>query len=330
MMTGSMWMPSEPPTIANLLAWHPQPVPVLLILALLLAALYIGAAWYLRGTGNHWPAHRMIWWVLGIATLVLVSGTGLDGYGMELFSVHMVQHMTLSMLSPVLLALGAPMTLLLRVLPARHGGGWSARKAMLGLLHSRFARLITHPGITTSLFLMSLYGLYFTPVFDFLMGSMWGHNLMLVHFLLIGMLYFWGIMGVDPSPRHSARGVRRLDAPVLAIMELFITVPFHAFFGVIVMMSVTPIVGFYEHPNAAWNISPLADQALGGGIAWGFTELPTLLVLGALFMRWQSSSTRRDRFADRKAAQNGDAERLAYNAYLESLAAREAREGPSQ
>jgi len=326
-MTGSMWMPTQPPTFANLLGWHPQPIPVLPVLALLLAVLYLWAVWRIHHTGSRWPLQRTIWWMLGVATLLLVSGTGLDGYGMELFSAHMVQHMTLSMLSPVLLALGAPMTLLLRTLPARQGGGWTARKALLGLLHSRFARFATHPGITTSLFLMSLYGLYFTPVFDYLMGSMWGHNLMLVHFLLIGMLYFWGIMGVDPSPRRSGRGVRRFDAPVLAIMELFITVPFHAFFGVIVMMSVTPIVGFYAHPPADWNISPLADQALGGGIAWGFTELPTLLVLGALFMRWQSSSTRRDRSADRKTTHNGDAERLAYNAYLESLAARDAREG---
>ncbi|MDJ0322705.1 cytochrome c oxidase assembly protein [Cryobacterium sp. PH31-AA6] len=324
-MSGSMWMPTQAPTLSNLLRWHVQPFPVLPALAFLLAVLYLAAVWQLHRTGTRWPFQRTIWWMLGVATLVLMTATGLDGYGMQLFSVHMVQHMTLSMFSPVLLALGAPMTLLLRVLRARHGGGWSLRRGLLTLLHSRFARFLTHPGITTSLFLMSLYGLYFTPVFDFLMGSMWGHNLMLVHFLLVGMLYFWGIMGVDPSPRQAGRGVRRLAAPVLAILELFITVPFHAFFGVIVMMSVAPIVGFYAHPVPGWNISPLADQAMGGGIAWGFTELPTLLVLGALFMRWQSSATRRDRFADRKAANNGDAERLAYNEYLAAIAARDVR-----
>ncbi|WP_198413843.1 cytochrome c oxidase assembly protein [Cryobacterium algoritolerans] len=320
-------MPTQAPTLPNLLGWHLQPVPVLPALAILLAVLYLGALWHLHRTGTRWPVQRTASWMLGAGTLVLVTATGVDGYGMELFSVHMVQHMTLSMLSPVLLALGAPMTLLVRVLPARQGGGWNLRKGLLNLLHSAFARFLTHPGITTSLFLMSLYGLYFTPVFDFLMGSMWGHNLMLVHFLLIGMLYFWGIMGVDPSPRQASRGVRRLATPVLAILELFITVPFHAFFGVIVMMSVAPIVGFYAHQVPGWNIRPLADQAMGGGIAWGFTELPTLLVLGALFMRWQSSAKRRDRFADRKAAKNGDAERLAYNAYLAAIATRDDRGG---
>jgi len=326
-MTGSMWMPTQAPTPANLLGLHLQPIPVLPALALLLGVLYLAAVWHLRRVGTPWPVQRTIWWMLGVGTLLLVTATGLDGYGMRLFSVHMVQHMTLSMLSPVLLALGAPMTLLLRVLPARQGGGWSLRKGLLDLLHSRFVRFLTHPGMTTSLFLMSLYGLYFTPIFDYLMGSMWGHNLMLVHFLLIGMLYFWGIIGVDPSPRLASRGVRKLAAPVLAVMEIAITVPFHAFFGVIVMMSVTPIVGFYANPVPGWNIVPLADQGVGGGIAWGFTELPTLLVLGAVVIRWQRTAVRRDRFADRKAAQNGDAERVAYNDYLASLAARDVRGG---
>ena len=122
-----MWMPAQSPTLPNLLSWHLQPVPVLPALALLLAVLYLAALWHLHRAGNRWPVQRTVWWMLGVGTLVLVTATGLDGYGMELFSVHMVQHMTLSMLSPVLLALGAPMTLLLRVLPARQGGGWSLR-----------------------------------------------------------------------------------------------------------------------------------------------------------------------------------------------------------
>jgi putative membrane protein len=191
-------------------------------------------------------------------------------------------------------------------------------------LHSRLASFVTHPIVTITLFLLSLYGLYFTPAFDFLMSTMWGHNLMLIHFLLIGMLYFWGVMGVDPSPRQASRGMRRLSAPVLRIFELFVTVPFHAFFGVIVMMSVDLIVRFYATPNPSWGVNPLADQALGGGIAWGFTELPTLIVLGVLFLQWQSSESRHERTANRKADADGDADRVAYNEYLSSLARRDA------
>lgn len=322
-MTGPMWHPQLPPTLARLLAWHPQPVPVIPLLMAAILVLYLLGVLRLRRRGIAWPIQRTIWWTTGIVSVLLVTATGIDGYGMELFSVHMVQHMTLSMLSPVFLVLGAPVTLLLRALPTKPGGGINLRKVILRVLHSRLAGFFTHPVVTIALFLMSLYGLYFTPAFDFLMSTMWGHNLMLIHFLLIGMLYFWGIMGVDPSPRQASRGMRRLSAPVLRIFELFITVPFHAFFGVIVMMSVDPIVHFYATPNPSWGITALGDQALGGGIAWGFTELPTLIVLGVLFMQWQKSERRHERTSNRKADADGDADRVAYNQYLSSLARRE-------
>jgi putative membrane protein len=324
-MTGPMWMPQLPPTLARLLAWHPQPIPVIPLIMAALLALYLLGVWRLHRRGIAWPIQRTVWWFAGIASVLLVTATGIDGYGMELFSVHMVQHMTLSMLSPVLLVLGAPVTLLLRALPAKLGGGINLRKLILRVLHSRLAGFFTHPVVTVTLFLTSLYGLYFTPVFDFLMGSFWGHNVMLLHFLAIGGLYFWGVMGVDPSPRQASRGMRRLGAPVLRIFELVITVPFHAFFGVIVMMSVDLLVHFYSAPNPAWGVSPLADQALGGGIAWGFTELPTLIVLGVLFLQWQGSERRHERTSNRKADSDGDAERIAYNEYLSSLARRDAR-----
>jgi putative copper resistance protein D len=323
-MTGPMWMPSLPPTLARLLAWHLQPIPVLPAGAILLLLGYLLAVVLLQRNGIRWPVHRVIWFTAGIATVLAVTATGIDGYGMELFSVHMVQHMVLSMLSPIFLALGAPITLLLRVLPARAGGGWNARKVVLAILHSRVARFFTHPGVTVSLFLVSLYGLYFTPVFDYLMGTMWGHNLMLIHFLVIGYLYFWGVMGVDPSPQRQKRGIRQLSSPILRILEIVSTVPFHAFFGVVVMMSVDLIVGFYAHPIPAWHISALSDQQVGGGIAWAFTEIPTLVVLGVLFYQWQSSETRHNRTAERKANTKGDLEWLAYNEYLAQLASRDA------
>jgi putative copper resistance protein D len=166
---------------------------------------------------------------------------------------------------------------------------------------------------------MSLYGLYFTPVFDELMRTWWGHNLMLLHFLAVGFLYFWGIIGIDPVPRNSSRGLRAAAGPALPVLELAATAPFHAFFGVVVMMSTALLVRFYAVPMPGWDVSPLADQAAGGGIAWGFTEFPTLLVLGALMVKWQKSDQRATRAAERRAARDGDKELVDYNAYLQSM-----------
>jgi len=322
-MTGPMWMPAQPMTLARLLAWHPQPVPVLPVLGGALLVAYLAGVVALRRRGDRWPIGRVLWWAAGVITIELMTATGIDGYGMELFSVHMVQHMVMGMLTPILLTLGAPMTLLLRVLPATRRSRRSARGIVLAVIHSRAVQAIANPVVTVLLFLGSLYGLYFTPVFDWLMGTMWGHNLMLIHFLAIGMLYFWGVLAVDPSPRRGGGFMGAFARPVIRLSELAATVPFHAFFGVIIMMASGLIVGFYAHPPMGWHISPLLDQQAAGGIAWGFTELPTLLVLGVLFLQWQRSDARRSHTADRKATLYGDTALDDYNARLAALAARD-------
>jgi putative membrane protein len=235
---------------------------------------------------------------------------------MELFSVHMVQHMVLGMLTPLLLVMGAPITLLLRSL----SGGrrrQAVRRFVLVVLHSPVMRTLTHPLATVVLFLFSLYGLYFTPLFDVLMSTMWGHNLMLLHFAALGGLYFWGVLGIDPAPRRRREIV---SAPLRRVLELAVTLPFHAFFGVAVMMSTTLIVGFYAHPIAGWGIAPLTDQQTGGGIAWAFTEIPTLAVLGILFWRSQRSEARANARVESRAPARADDELGAYNAYLSQLA----------
>jgi cytochrome c oxidase assembly factor CtaG len=62
---------------------------------------------------------------------------------------------------------------------------------LLAVLHSRLARLMSHPGVTAvPTFVVSLFGLYFTGLFDLAMSSHVGHHLMLIHFLLVGLLLF--------------------------------------------------------------------------------------------------------------------------------------------
>ena len=97
---------------------------------LLAALLYVLGVWRLHRRGDRWPPGRTLAFLAGVATIVEVTATGIGGYGMQLMSVHMVQHMVLSMVSPVLLLLGAPITLALRALPAApHGRLRPARSA---------------------------------------------------------------------------------------------------------------------------------------------------------------------------------------------------------
>ena len=112
-----MNMDLPPFTLARGLEWSAD--SFFLIGCLLGLALYAWGVVRLRRRGDSWPVSRMILWAVGVLTIALVMCTKLNDYGMVMFSVHMVQHMVISMLSPILLLLGAPVTLALRALPGR-------------------------------------------------------------------------------------------------------------------------------------------------------------------------------------------------------------------
>jgi putative copper resistance protein D len=291
---------------------HLGPESVLAVLSVIALLVYLAAVVRLARSGVRWPWWRTVAWIAGTASLFAVTGTWLNGYSMVLFSVHMTQHMVLSLITPLLLLLGAPVTLALRTLPRGRGAAGAPRALLLDALHSRFARFVSHPLFTVPLFIASLYGVYFTPLFDALMGNPIGHQLMLAHFVVTGLLFFGPIVGQDPWPRTLSHPGRML--------ELFLPVPFHAFFGVAIMMAGALVVDTFARPPSGWGIDPIADQGVAGGIVWAFGELPTVLVLAVIFFSWAASDDRRAKALDRAADRTGDAELEAYNARLRALA----------
>ncbi|WP_037870756.1 cytochrome c oxidase assembly protein [Streptomyces sp. SPB074] len=293
---------------------EPSPDVFFLVACLLGLGLYGWGVARLRRRGDSWSWGRTIPFVLGVLSVMLVMCTKLNDYGMVMFSVHMVQHMVISMLSPILILLGAPTTLALRALPVAGHGRKGPREWLLWLLQSRYMRVVTHPLFTIPLFIASLYALYFTPLFDFLMESSAGHIAMMVHFLAVGVVFFWPIMGVDPGPHRPGYLMRML--------ELFAGMPFHAFFGIALMMASTTMVSTFEDPPASLGVDALADQTAAGGIAWAFSEVPSVVVLLVLLMQWYRSEQRQARRKDRAADRDGDAELNAYNDYLASLQGR--------
>jgi putative membrane protein len=319
---GSMHLPELPPTTGRVLALDVGSASPVAWLAVALAVAYGVGLVRLHRRGVRWPVLRTVAWFGGCASLCYVTASGLQTYGMALFSLHMVQHMVLTMISPLLLLLGAPVTLALRALPAVAGPAGMPRRLLLSGLHSRLGQAVASPLFTVPLFIASLYGVYFTPVFDDLMGSTPGHTLMLLHFLVTGLLFFGPILAIDPWPRRTGHGGRML--------ELLLPAPFHAFFGVVVMMSSSVLLTSYANPPASWGIDPLYDQGAAGGIAWSFGEFPTVLVLAVVFFSWTRSEERANRAADRAhdravaRGQSGEDPALtAYNERLRRLAAQQ-------
>jgi putative copper resistance protein D len=295
------------------------------LVAALLAGLYGAGLIRLRRRGDAWPHGRTASWFAGVVILVIATQSGLARYAKVMFDVHMIEHMTLSMIVPIFLVLGAPVTLALRALkPAARRGDRGPREWLTTILHSGAVRILTHPAIATAIFIASTYALYFTPLFNAAMGEHLGHIWMTLHFLISGSLFFWVIIGVDPGP-HRLPYVGRL-------LTLFVTMPFHAFFGVALMMTGTVIAAdWYEQLGRTWGGPLLEEQQNGGAIAWGFGEIPTLIVLLAIAAQWYQDEDRKARRGDRKADRGGagDAELDAYNAYLARLNRADKGEQPS-
>ncbi|MCO6005599.1 bifunctional copper resistance protein CopD/cytochrome c oxidase assembly protein [Actinoallomurus purpureus] len=306
-----------PPLSVGRLATMWRPDLFFAVLVVVLGGLYVAGVTRLRRRGDRWPVGRTISWFVGLATVVAVTMTGVATYAPVLFSVHMIQHMVLSMLTPIFLVLGAPVTLALRALkPAAIRGDRGPREWLTAMLNSRAAKFIAHPATATIIFMASTYALYFSPLFGYLMRAHVGHLAMLVHFMATGTLFFWVLIGVDPTPRRL---------PYIAKMILlFVTMPFHAFFGIALMNLGQPMASaWYTSLHRPWGPSILADQHTGGGIAWAFGEIPTFIVLIAMVFQWfaedQRVARREERRADRAAARKQDDELSDYNAYLASL-----------
>jgi cytochrome c oxidase assembly factor CtaG/putative copper export protein len=282
--------------------------------AIIFAALYVAGVLRLRRRGDAWPMGRTVAWLLGCLALLFVSSSGMGRYMPAMFSMHMAAHMMLSMLVPVLLVLGGPVSLALRALPAAgRGDPPGMREWVLAALHSRVSKFLTNPLVATALFVAGFYGLYLGGLFDAAVGSHIGHVIMNVHFLASGYLFYWVVIGVDPTPRPIP--------PIAKVAVVFASLPLHAFFAII-LMSMDKVLGgsFYRSLHLSWHTDLMGDQRLGGGMAWAAGEIPLALVMIALLMQWSRSDRRTAVRLDRAADRDDDAELVAYNAMLAGLA----------
>lgn len=268
--------------------WRLRPVTTAVLL--LVAALYLLGVRRLTARGDAWPLLRTICFVvLGLGTLALSLCSGLATYDGVLFGAHMVQHMLLAMVAPVFLALGAPVTLALRTLPRR------GRAALLSVLHSRIARVVTFPAIPWLLFIGSPFALYFSSWYGETLASPSLHALLHLHFVVVGSLFFWPLIGIDPVPGRVSHPFR--------ILMLFATMPFHAFLGVAIMSvgddgkgllapeHYLPLVGRAE---------AVFQQQVGGGLIWSSGDLVGLLFIFVAAAQWMRASDREAAREDRR------------------------------
>lgn len=258
---------------------------------------------------------RTICWMLGWITTIVLMGSGLGKYSPADFGIHMIVHMSLNMLIPALLVGGGPITLLLRSTSGTNRVGHQVRNRVNQLINWPGLRLLLHPLFVFTVYVGSYYVLYLTPLFGDLIRYHWGHQLMNVHFLIVGYMFFSLVVGVDKLPVELPH-IGKLGYVIAAM-------PFHAFFGIVLMMTSTPVgLNFYRTLDLPWLDIP-AEQYFAGGIAWAGGELPLLGVVIVLGIQWARQDKRDAQRFDRHEDAGLSDEFSAYNDMLRRLAVKD-------
>ncbi|MEY4348227.1 MAG: hypothetical protein RIS43_646 [Actinomycetota bacterium] len=280
--------------------WPPEWLPLISLLAG--AALSRWGVSRVRRRGDAWPIGRTLAFVFGGMGSLFVTMQGpLAQLDTVLLWTHMVQHMVMTMIAPIFIALGAPVTLALRTLPAR-GRGW-----LLALLQSRFVKVITFPLVAGAIYVLNPWILYFTGLYELTLTNPVVHYFNHLHFVMVGSLWIFALIGIDPMPR--------MGYPI-RMLAVFVTLPFHAFLGVTVLNENTNIAReYYESIVRDWGPTVAADQQLAGGIMWVTGDVVGLVLFLVLMIQWSRASDREARRFDREldrqdAAQAGHSSAL--------------------
>ena len=299
------------PTVSNVMLGFDID-PLFLTASLAAAALYVAGVVRLHRRGDSWPVMRTVSWLAGIGVVIWCTNAGISVYSQVSVGLHMVQHMTMAMLAPILLVMGAPATLALRALKPAVGNERGPREWLIWFLHSWITRLLTNPFFVFFIYVIGLYGLYLTPAFGWLMGSHVGHVIMQLHFIFAGYLFYWVLIGIDPRPKPVPYWGR--------LVMLLLAIAIHGFFALALMMNTEPIAPeWYGIVRPEWIGDSLRDSLDGGQVAWGLGEIPNLIVLIAIAVQWSRSDAREAVRRDRKADRDEDAELKAYNDRLGAM-----------
>jgi len=282
-------VPAEPPDAATLLlGWSFEPV---LVLPLLAAAV---VWWRLLGAADRAhpdhpvPALRRWSFLAGLLAIAVALQSGIERYDTTLFSVHMVQHILLTLVAPPLLALGAPVTQLLRAAAPATRARW-----ILPVLRSRLVGVLSHPVVAWVVFVSVMWATHFSPLFDLSLEEPLVHDVEHVLYIGSAILFWFPAVALDPAPRRMGHPGR--------ILYLFLQMPQNSFLAMAILFAAAPLYPHYVTLGSPYGIDALADQRLAAGLMWFVGDVIFLAALLAVLAGWMRSEDRGAAAAERRA-----------------------------
>ena len=282
-------VPVEPPTAASLLlGWTWQPIPTLAI-----AAAVVWWLWAVRRVDsahphNPVPRRRTVAFLAGMLALAFALISGIERYDTSLFSVHMVQHVLLMLVAAPLLALAAPITLVLRL-----SSGETRRRRLIPFLHSGPVRFLAHPIVAWVMFAVMMWATHFSPLFNASLEDPLIHDLEHMLFLTGALLFWWPAVALDPAPWRMSHPAR--------IGYLFTQMTQNTFLAVVILNATAVLYPHYATLVRPWGMAALEDQRLAAGIMWIVGDAVFLTAILAVVAGWMRAEARNEARDDRRA-----------------------------
>nr|MBA2299711.1 cytochrome c oxidase assembly protein [Chloroflexota bacterium] len=265
--------------------------------------------------GNPVPVRRSVAFTAGLAAIAVALLSGIDRYDTTLFSVHMIQHVLLTLVAAPLIALAAPITLAMRVAsPA------TRRRWILPVLHARLTTVLAFPVVAWVLFAGIMWVSHFSPLFDAALEDPLVHDLEHSLFLGSALLFWWPAVALDPAPW-------RIPHPGRALY-VFLQMTQNTFLAVVLLNAGAVLYPHYASLVLPWGPSALEDQRMAAGIMWLAGDAIFIAAIFAIVAGWMRADARDTGRTDRRAAVELADIRVRERALAERLA-REREDGQS-
>jgi putative copper resistance protein D len=261
--------PAGPLLGRNLLTKWQLDAVARVVLAVVAAAYLTGVALARSRSGTRWPLRRTGSFLLGLAVVGFATNGSIAVYDQVLFTAHMIGHLALVMVAPVLLVAGHPLSL--RLAAARP----ERRERIARRAQGRIVSFLTAPPVALASYTVVIVGSHLTGLMDTIMRNAWAGQLEHAVYLLVGCQFFVLVVGQEPIRWRLGTPARWLLLAVAMAVDTFTG---------IVLLQGTQAIAMVADPHVL--VDPLSDTRTGGAIMWFGGDALMITVMIVLAADW--------------------------------------------